>query len=229
MAHTHADAPAFDPLDPHGQNQPGHGGHATHVIVTPFMLRSVLVILLLFTAATVGMAQLEMWAQPFFGIALPKWVNVVGVLAIATVKSILVVLFFMQLRYDNPMNSLVLVASIFCLVIFISFTAIDLFTRGAIDPVKYGQVTKGGTGAMVAAAGGKPMYQAAKDRLIEAHGQSHFDALEHATHAHHPHPADHSWYPAGENSPNKTRRRTGMTDALKTDAPAPAADHAHPH
>lgn len=228
MAHSNTSAPAFDELDPHGYNKPGHGGHESHVVVTPFTLRLVLVILLLFTAATVGMAQLEMWAQPFFGIALPKWINVVGVLAIATVKSILVVMFFMQLRYDNPMNSLVLVASLFCLVIFISFTAIDLFTRGAIEPFKEGQVSKGGTGSMVAAAGGKPMFQAAKDRLIEAHGQSHFEELESITHAHHPHPAAHSWYPAGENSPNRTRRRTGMTNALNADAPAPV-EHGHPH
>lgn len=230
MAHHDSAPAAFDELDPHGYNQPGHGGHASHVIVTPFTLRTILAILLFFTVATVGMAQLEMWIQPFFGIVLPKWVNVVGVLAIATVKSILVLMFFMQLRYDNPMNTIVFIATLFCLFIFISFTAIDLFTRGKVERFKEGQVVQGGTGAFVEVARGKPLYLTAKDRLIESIGQEAFEKLEHATHAQHPHPTPHSWYPTDANSPNTTRARHGLTDALDAETPAHAEpEHGHTH
>lgn len=215
----------FDEMDPHGYE--GHGSHASHVIVGPITLRTVLAILLLFTALTVACAQAEQWAQAYFGIILPHWINVVGVLFIATVKSILVAMYFMQLRYDNPMNSMVVAFSIFCLIVFIGFTGIDLFTRGEIYPEKQGQVVPGGTGLE-----GKPVYLAAREKFEKSVTPEEAARIEASMHHGHGHGGG-GWYPTDRNNPNRSRPRTGLTvdgapghDPHATPhAPAPATGH----
>lgn len=165
MAH-HAPAASdhFDETDPHGHSK--HGQHESHVIVGPFILRTILVVLLLFTALTVGIAQLEIAIQNWFGIYLPWWVNVVGAMSIATIKSILVMAYFMQLKYDNPINTVAMLFCFFALGLFLLFTGLDLFTRDKIYDYKAGPVVAGGTGAGVVSAGGKPIVEASKDRFI---------------------------------------------------------------
>lgn len=153
----------FDEVDPHGQHH--YGQHESHVIVGPFMLRSVLAVLLLFTVLTVGFAQAEIAIQNWFGYELPWWVNVVGAMSIATIKSILVMAIFMQLRYDNPINTVAMLFCFFALGLFLLFTGLDLFTRGTIYDFKAGQVVKGGTGQGVATANGVPIADAARDRF----------------------------------------------------------------
>lgn len=51
--------------------------------------------------------------------------NIMIALGIAVVKSALVVLFFMHLRWDNPFNAIVFISSILFLMLFISFALID--------------------------------------------------------------------------------------------------------
>jgi cytochrome c oxidase subunit 4 len=51
--------------------------------------------------------------------------NIVIALAIAVVKSSLVVLYFMHLRYDNPFNAFIFVASVVFVMLFIGFALID--------------------------------------------------------------------------------------------------------
>jgi cytochrome c oxidase subunit IV len=58
------------------------------------------------------------------------WVNLgpLGVpvaIGIATVKAILVALFFMHLKYDRPFNAVVLVASIFFVILFLGLALLD--------------------------------------------------------------------------------------------------------
>lgn len=141
--HSHGNtATSFDETNPHGAG----GGHHGHIIMSALTLRSVLAILLAFTVLTVGAAQLELWIQSYFGIELPRWVNVAVALSIATVKSSLVLLYFMQLRYDNPINTIVFLFTLFAFALFLGFTVLDLSNRGTIDSYKASEALKGGMG-----------------------------------------------------------------------------------
>jgi len=51
--------------------------------------------------------------------------NIVIALTIAVIKASLVVLYFMHLRYDNPFNAFVFIASILFVMLFIGFALID--------------------------------------------------------------------------------------------------------
>ncbi|QOI99542.1 MAG: cytochrome C oxidase subunit IV family protein [Phycisphaeraceae bacterium] len=132
-AHPPANAPAFDEVDPHGEGfGHGHGHHITPAIV----LQLILAVLLFFTALTVGLAQGEKWISAAFDVTLPHWVNVVVAMSIATIKSTLVLLYFMHLRHDNPINSIIFGFTILAFAIFLCFTFIDIGNRGYLDPVK---------------------------------------------------------------------------------------------
>jgi cytochrome c oxidase subunit 4 len=165
MSHsTHAspqsNSDAFNELDPHGAS--AHGQHESHAIVGPFTLRLVLGILLFFTLLTVGQAQAEVWISHALDIELPKWINVSIVLSIATVKALLVMAYFMQLRYDNPLNTIVMLFCFFGFALFLGFTSLDLFNRDTVYDFRSGQIIEGGTGTTVKTANGKPMVEAAK-------------------------------------------------------------------
>lgn len=55
--------------------------------------------------------------------------NIVVALAIATLKAILVVLFFMHARYSPRRTQLVIIAGIFWLAILLALTLTDYLTR----------------------------------------------------------------------------------------------------
>ncbi len=221
---TAGHAAAFNELDPHGAGS--HGQHDSHVIVGPFQLRSVLIILLIFTALTVGLAQLEVFIAGFFEITLPWWVNVAVAMSIAVVKSVLVMAIFMQLRYDNPINSILMGFCFFALFLFLFFTGLDLFTRGRIYDFKAGQVVAGGTGSGVATANGKPVVTAAHDRWMEAWGPDKFEKIKKARKGHgHGHASDDAH---ATSSANRSRPVTGATGALGAGAAHDAGhDAAH--
>jgi cytochrome c oxidase subunit 4 len=86
----------------------------------------VAVALLVLTAVTVAVAQFD------FG----EW-NIVVAMLVASVKASLVVLFFMNLRYDHDrMNRVVFLASLLFLVLYVTWTLADNLTRGHMDPVR---------------------------------------------------------------------------------------------
>lgn len=212
---------AFDELDPHGSG----AGHHGHVIMSGFTLRAVLAALLALTALTVGAAQLELWAMDTFAIEIPRWVNVAVAMSIATIKAGLVVMFFMQLKYDNPINTVVFMFTLLGVGLFLGFTLIDMGSRGAIDPVKVAQISRGGTGNMMSAdqkAMNMPIAQFAaqqyqlKHELTDAQFAAKKAAKAHG-HAHHT--------PIG-NTADQSRGRTGLTPGL-FDAVAPAATDPH--
>lgn len=124
-----------------------HGGHGHHIVPRRVLIL-VLGILMFFTLATVGAALAEQWIAATFNIVIPQWVNVAVALSIAVVKSIVVAAFFMQLKYDNPVNSLVVVFTLFCFAFFLGFTMIDLGNRGIIYDYKGQHITRGGTGGI---------------------------------------------------------------------------------
>jgi len=155
----------FDETDPHGQHH--HGQHRSHVIVGPAILRTILVFLLFFTALTVATAQLEVWVEHTFNMTLPWWVNVFVAMSIAVVKTILVMAFFMQLKYDNPLNTVLMLFCFFALGLFLLFTGLDLFSRGIVYDFKAGPVIMGGTGKGVVGANDLPVTTAAKMKFMQ--------------------------------------------------------------
>ena len=60
--------------------------------------------------------------------------NVVIALAIASVKAILVGLFFMHLLWDKPVNAIILVAAFLFLGIFLMFDFLDVTSRNVYPP-----------------------------------------------------------------------------------------------
>jgi cytochrome c oxidase subunit 4 len=84
-----------------------------------------LIALLILTAITVGASYIQ------FGSGAA---NVVIALSIATVKAILVALFFMHLLHEKPVNTIIAVAGFLFLGIFLMFCLLDATTRVPLLP-----------------------------------------------------------------------------------------------
>jgi len=223
MSATHLPLDPSDPTDPHREH-----AHA-HTIVPVLTLRLVLAVLLVFTALTIGAAQLELWAHNYFDIELPRWINVVGVLTIATIKGLLVMGYFMQLKFDNPINSIIMAFTFLAFALFLGFTGLDMVNRDRIYAYKAVLVTGGGTGVGMRRFGEEqiegPIVIHERDKKIAEIGKEAYDArkaeLHEKYHGHAP-PRD------ATSSANVSRPRPGLTPGL-FDAEAPA-DGAHdPH
>lgn len=145
--HASAHAPGHgQPVDIYPAGAVDAHGHHGHVIVPARTLLLILGMLLFFTLATVGAAKAEQFLAHAFEITIPQWVNVAVALSIAVVKSVVVAMYFMQLRYDNPMNSAIAIFTLFVLAFFLGFTMIDLGARDALYPYKAQYIIPGGTG-----------------------------------------------------------------------------------
>jgi len=218
MSHptAHAKTPeAFNELDPHGASQ--HGQHSSHVIVGPLTLRVVLAILLVFTVLTVGQAQLELYLQDLLQMKFPLWVNASVVLVIATIKGLLVMAYFMQLRYDNPMNTIIMLFCFFALGLFFMFTGLDLFNRGTVYADKQPQIISGGIWT-----GNKSIAETAKENAIAKWGPEEFNRIQGVIMAH----KHHGSAPTDATSSSRSRNKSGYTDALDT-TPPPAGEGGH--
>ena len=208
---AHAPAAHFDELDPHGASHKGQ--HKAHVIVGPFTLRTVLAVLLFFTVLTVAQAQGEVFISHALDIEFPRWVNIALCMGIAVVKALLVMGFFMQLKYDNPINSVIMAFTFLALALFLGFTALDLGGRGSVYEWKVPSPVGGGT---------KEITKKAHDAALGRLGTKDFERI-HAiiTHAH----KDHEDVSSG---PQRSRGKTGLSGAL--DAADPHhADHGGTH
>jgi cytochrome c oxidase subunit 4 len=137
MAHAHT----LNELDPHG------GTPHEHHVTSAFTLKFILGLLLLFTVLTVGQALVEQWVAHTFAITLPNWLNVVVVMGIATVKAALVLMYFMHLKHDNPINSVIFGFTVLGVFLFLSLTFLDIGNRGYIDAVKAKPAVWGGSGS----------------------------------------------------------------------------------
>lgn len=80
--------------------------------------------LIVLTSITVGVAYVPLGP-----------LNVPIAIAIAAAKATLVVLFFMALKYDNPVNALTFTIGIIMVVVFITFTLFDTAFRGDLGNV----------------------------------------------------------------------------------------------
>lgn len=100
-------------------NHDAHGGHGHHDHgfshpMPIWMLLSVFFALLFLTVLTVFQSQFdlgnaEIWAS----------------LTIATIKAALVILFFMHLLWDKPLNAIVILGSLIFVALFLGFTLMD--------------------------------------------------------------------------------------------------------
>jgi cytochrome c oxidase subunit 4 len=93
-------------------------GEHEHHIVSPGIYVVILCALLVGTAATVGVSYVDL------GI----W-NPIIALAIATTKAMLVVLFFMHVKYSTRLTKLTVAAGIFLFLVLISMTMADYISR----------------------------------------------------------------------------------------------------
>jgi cytochrome c oxidase subunit 4 len=96
-----------------------HGNHEEEIhIVSPKIYLAVLIALLVGTALTV-------WAS-FIDLGV---LNPVIALAIACTKAVLVVLFFMHVKYSPKLTKLTVGAGVFTFLVLIGMTLADYFTR----------------------------------------------------------------------------------------------------
>lgn len=90
-----------------------------HHIVQPKTYYGVFAILLVLLVATVLAAQIP---NPLL--------NVVAAITIASAKAVLIVLYFMHVRYSTPLVRVIVVAGLAWLLLLIAFTLSDFATRG---------------------------------------------------------------------------------------------------
>ena len=92
--------------------------HSEHHVVTPFTYLIVFGTLLLFTALTVVAAYLDL------GI-----LNPVVALGIASFKAVVVILFFMHVKYQSKLVKLTVSAGFFTFLVLITMTLSDYISR----------------------------------------------------------------------------------------------------
>lgn len=97
------------------------GSNGEHHLMSFKTHMAVIGALFVLTVVTVWVAQFD------FGAA-----NVAIALAVATVKAVLVMAYFMHLKWDSMMNRVLLGSSFFFLALLTLFLYLDIFTR--VDP-----------------------------------------------------------------------------------------------
>jgi len=92
--------------------------HAEHHIVTPLQYGMVFGTLLVFTGITVGAAYVPMGPM-----------NPVIALAIACTKAVIVILFFMHVKYQSKLIKLTVFCGFFTFLVLIMMTLLDYTSR----------------------------------------------------------------------------------------------------
>ena len=95
----------------------------THHHGGPKLYAAVLAALLVLTGITVTASYIDFGSPA---------VNVVVALAIASIKASLVALYFMHLRYDKPLLSIIFVSGLFFLGLLLMLTMVDVGSRDSV-------------------------------------------------------------------------------------------------
>ena len=105
---------------PHDRDyeSPEQAEHQQPHIVSPAVYLTIVCILLVLTGVTVAASYVEMYVF-----------NAVVALAIAAIKMMLVVLFFMHVKYSSKLTKLTVGAGIFTFLILVGMTLSDYMTR----------------------------------------------------------------------------------------------------
>ncbi len=179
--------PAINDLDPHGFQEGDHD-HG-HVILPLRTLVLVLAALLFFTVLTISAGSAEVWISEKFDVVIPTWVNVMVAMSIATIKGMLVLMYFMQLKYDNPLNTIIFLFCLFAFALFMGLTAIDLGNRDRIYAWKAPAIIEGGNSVGLATEAaphnfpsGQSIATWAREREIATIGPDKFAAKIEARH-----------------------------------------------
>lgn len=135
--------------------------HKGHHILPPSMALKIWAALMVLTVLTVWVA----------GIDFGRW-NMVIAMLVATIKGTLVAAFFMGLKYDRKFNTVIFVTSIVFFLIFVAFTATDIFFRTPIRvrPIAMqssGKFSKPWTPSAEIAAHGKELFG---QQCVSCHG-----------------------------------------------------------
>lgn len=112
-----AEAAAVDPHAGHAHgNAHGHApGELVAHAISPLVLIGTFVALIILTGLTVGVTSFD------FGYN----INLIVALSIAVLKAVLVVMFFMHLKYDSPFYSVIVTLCLVFIGVFIIFTILD--------------------------------------------------------------------------------------------------------
>ncbi len=129
----------------HTQHDQAHGHDHTKTYLV------ILISLLCLTGITVAAAGVD------FGSG-----NVVIALTIATIKAILVALFFMHLLYEKPVNGVIAAAGFLFLGLFLMFTLLDADSRDNLQPVNLRPPLPAPTAPAAGAPGATPAPAAEK-------------------------------------------------------------------
>jgi cytochrome c oxidase subunit 4 len=92
--------------------------HADHHIVTPFQYSMVFVALLIGTALTVIAARIDLGVF-----------NPIIALGIACTKAVIVILFFMHVKYQSKLVKLTVISGFFTFIVLITMTLTDYISR----------------------------------------------------------------------------------------------------
>ena len=134
--HFHAGAPV---------DEDGHH-HEEHHVASWQGNVVVLFALLFFTFLTVYVAAGEVLLTTYTDIPITQLWNVIIAMGIATVKAMLVCMYFMHLRHDKALNTMVLLFTFATMGMFMAMPAIDVASRGNVKPFAQGAIEPGGTG-----------------------------------------------------------------------------------
>ena len=92
--------------------------HAEHHIVSPFQYMLVFATLLVGTGITVGAAYIELGV-----------LNPIVALGIASIKAVIVILFFMHVKYQSRLVKMTVGAGFFTFLVLITMTLTDYMSR----------------------------------------------------------------------------------------------------
>lgn len=112
MAHHAVHTEAHDPLNVTNPE------HADHRLITPLQYTFVYAALLLGTGLTVGAAYVDL-----------GWLNPVIALGIATIKAVLVILFFMHVVFQSRLIKMTIASGFFVFLVLITMTLTDYISR----------------------------------------------------------------------------------------------------
>ncbi|UYV12585.1 MAG: cytochrome C oxidase subunit IV family protein [Phycisphaera sp.] len=214
-----ADPHSFHP-DHHGPGEHGHDGDTPHV-VSLFLLRAVLGVLVFFTILTVASSRGEIWLADTFELEIPTLVNVFIAMSIASIKAIFVVAIFMHLKWDNRLNMMVFLFTLMGVGLFIGLTAMDLGNRDELYDWKGAQIEAGGLGGLTRGEDtniSTSMVEYARTQKILEIGEAEYEYQAAKKHPHHGHHEP-------LRSPDRSRAAHGLTAGLFS-VEAPHDDHA---
>jgi cytochrome c oxidase subunit 4 len=100
-----------------------------HHIVSPMIYLSIVLALLFFTGTTVWVSYVDLGEMRLPGTGLTIYWNPVVALAIACTKMVLVVLFFMHVKYSTKLTKLTVMCGLFTFIALIGMTLTDYVTR----------------------------------------------------------------------------------------------------